>query len=326
MPRKASKDEVSVASSRLRIGAVSRLTRIPVDTLRAWERRYGVVAPNREMSAVRLYDQDDVARLASIKRLVDSGHAIGSVANLSRDELHAMSSLHDPVQRSARERIEATQVACFADSVSKLDSRQALDDVTVLGHFRSWSAFETAVLEHSPEALLIEIAALMPERVDEILRLFWRSRAVRVVVCYGFSPAALVRCLEAEGLITLQSPVSHAQIVRELRRAGAPVPARAVDVQGAPEPRVFDDVALTNMASSSSSIECECPHHLVGIIRMLNEFEIYSASCGHRNSSEAAVHAMLRSSTAHARVLMERALLEVAVVEGLQIPENARPA
>ena len=31
-----------------RIGAVAKLTGISTDTIRAWERRYGVVEPNRE--------------------------------------------------------------------------------------------------------------------------------------------------------------------------------------------------------------------------------------------------------------------------------------
>ena len=70
-----------------RIGAVSRLTGIAADTLRVWERRYGVVEPRRSEKGGRLYTKDDIGRLALIKRLVDAGHAIGSIANLSLDQL-----------------------------------------------------------------------------------------------------------------------------------------------------------------------------------------------------------------------------------------------
>jgi len=70
-----------------RIGAVSRLTGIAPDTLRVWERRYGAVVPMRSEKGSRLYSQDDVGRLALIKRLVDSGDAISRVANLDKDEL-----------------------------------------------------------------------------------------------------------------------------------------------------------------------------------------------------------------------------------------------
>ena len=73
--------------SKYRIGAVARLTGIAADTLRVWERRYGVVRPQRSAKGGRRYSRDDVLRLALIKRLVDAGHAIGSVANLEGPEL-----------------------------------------------------------------------------------------------------------------------------------------------------------------------------------------------------------------------------------------------
>lgn len=322
MPRKSTTGAVDSPPSRLRIGAVSRLTRIPVDTLRVWERRYGVVAPSRELSAARLYDQDDVERLTRIKRLVDSGYAIGSVANLSRAELEGMLALHESTaQTRAGDEHDATEVVSYSDALSTPDSASAtIDGFAVLGRYRSWSAFEIAVLDRAPAALVIEMAALLPERVDEILRLYWRSAAVRVVVCYGFSPAAQVRRLEAEGVIALQSPVGGSQILRELRRLATPTPGDEAATPPIAESRMFDDAALVEIAGLTTSVGCECPHHLVGIIRTLNDFEFYSASCEHHNANDAAVHAMLRTRTAQARASMERALVDVAQLEGLQLP------
>ena len=65
-----------------RSGAVARLTGIPVQTLRVWERRYRIVGPRQSATGQRQYSPDDVARLTVIKQLVDSGHAIGSIATL----------------------------------------------------------------------------------------------------------------------------------------------------------------------------------------------------------------------------------------------------
>jgi methanogenic corrinoid protein MtbC1 len=45
--------------------------RIP--TLRAWERRYGIVHPTRTSSGYRLYDDAAIRRLIQMRRLVDSG-------------------------------------------------------------------------------------------------------------------------------------------------------------------------------------------------------------------------------------------------------------
>ncbi|MGD1990617.1 MAG: MerR family transcriptional regulator, partial [Chromatiales bacterium] len=70
-----------------RIGAVSRLTNIPTETLRVWERRYKVVEPQRTPGGNRVYEQHDVARLEIIKMLVDNGHAISTVANLPLEVL-----------------------------------------------------------------------------------------------------------------------------------------------------------------------------------------------------------------------------------------------
>jgi MerR family transcriptional regulator, light-induced transcriptional regulator len=68
------------------IRAAARLTGISVDTLRAWERRYGAVTPSRNDRG-RLYSQADVARLQTLAELVRRGHAIGTIARLGNDEL-----------------------------------------------------------------------------------------------------------------------------------------------------------------------------------------------------------------------------------------------
>ncbi|AXH97027.1 MerR family transcriptional regulator [Ornithinimicrobium avium] len=52
---------------------VSEMTGIAPDTLRAWERRYGVVTPARSESRYRLYDEHDIERLQLMARLVSGG-------------------------------------------------------------------------------------------------------------------------------------------------------------------------------------------------------------------------------------------------------------
>ena len=46
-------------------------TGLAVPTIRAWERRYGVVQPGRTPAGYRLYDDAALARLAAMRRLVD---------------------------------------------------------------------------------------------------------------------------------------------------------------------------------------------------------------------------------------------------------------
>ena len=63
--------------ARYPIRAVSKLTGIAIDTLRAWERRYGAVTPTRDERG-RMYTDADVARLRLLGGAVESGHSIGT--------------------------------------------------------------------------------------------------------------------------------------------------------------------------------------------------------------------------------------------------------
>ena len=49
------------------------LTGVPVATLRAWERRYGVVTPRRTDSGYRLYDERSLTIITAIRDLVAAG-------------------------------------------------------------------------------------------------------------------------------------------------------------------------------------------------------------------------------------------------------------
>jgi DNA-binding transcriptional MerR regulator/methylmalonyl-CoA mutase cobalamin-binding subunit len=68
-----------------RIKRVAHLTGINPATLRAWERRYNLIAPGRTDSGYRVYSDDDVAMLSRIKQLTDEGLTIGeAIARVRR--------------------------------------------------------------------------------------------------------------------------------------------------------------------------------------------------------------------------------------------------
>lgn len=70
------------------------MTGLSVDTLRAWERRYEAVVPERGDRG-RVYTDAHVARLKQLVDLVGRGHAIGSVAGLSDADLHRLMTSGD---------------------------------------------------------------------------------------------------------------------------------------------------------------------------------------------------------------------------------------
>ncbi|NML13961.1 MerR family transcriptional regulator [Azohydromonas sp. G-1-1-14] len=87
---------------RYRSGAVARMLRMPVATLRIWERRYNVASPATSPSGHRLYSAADVKRLALLRQLTALGHAIGSLAGLDLNALHQVAATHAGVLSAPR--------------------------------------------------------------------------------------------------------------------------------------------------------------------------------------------------------------------------------
>jgi len=85
-----------------------------------------------------------------------------------------------------------------------------------------------------------------------------------------------------------------------------PVPARR-----------YDGPELARIAAASTTVKCECPHHLAEVIMSLTAFEDYSAECESRSLDDAALHAYLHLITARARAMLEQALARVAAAEGI---------
>jgi DNA-binding transcriptional MerR regulator len=75
-----------------RIGDVARYVGVSTHALRAWERRYGTVDPQRTPGGSRLYDAAQIDRLKTLKQLTDYGHSIGEVARMSLEELKRLLS------------------------------------------------------------------------------------------------------------------------------------------------------------------------------------------------------------------------------------------
>lgn len=71
------------------IRAVSLMTGVGIDTLRAWERRYSAVTPQRDGRG-RVYSDEDVRRIRLLHDAVNKGYAIGRVASYTIAELERL--------------------------------------------------------------------------------------------------------------------------------------------------------------------------------------------------------------------------------------------
>jgi DNA-binding transcriptional MerR regulator len=64
------------------IREVSRLTGVNPVTLRAWERRYGLIVPTRTESGHRLYSMADIERVRSILGWIERGVAVSKIGKI----------------------------------------------------------------------------------------------------------------------------------------------------------------------------------------------------------------------------------------------------
>jgi methanogenic corrinoid protein MtbC1 len=85
------------------IAAAEREVGLSKDVLRVWERRYGFPTPVRDARGERAYPAEQVARLALVKRLMDSGHRPGRLVQASTEEVRALLDAVKPAPQAAQQ-------------------------------------------------------------------------------------------------------------------------------------------------------------------------------------------------------------------------------
>lgn len=321
-----------------RIGTVSRLTGIPTETLRIWERRYQVVSPDRSGGASRLYTRADIERLTLLKLLVDRGVAIGSVARLDDARLRERAALLGRDAGPAAPSLPAGRPLAIAVMGEVLPLRLRHDPVgddwlTVVSATRGPAEFEAALGDTRPDIAVLEYPAVHRDTVREIRRLVRLAGVRRAIVVYGFAARDALALLDEPAFALVRAPLTTDDLRRECRRvieSGNARPAAAAAPPAA-MPRQFSDEALALVATTAQAtvLRCECPRHLSDMILKLAQFEVYSSECENRNVDDADVHAFLRTSAGQARSLLESALrrvLEVEKVDLAQLQRAGEPA
>ncbi len=72
------------------IRAVSQMTGLSQHAIRAWEKRYGVVEPDRTGTNRRLYSVTDVERLKLFKRASELGHSLTQLSGMANDAIQSL--------------------------------------------------------------------------------------------------------------------------------------------------------------------------------------------------------------------------------------------
>ncbi|WP_429037358.1 MerR family transcriptional regulator [Aeromonas media] len=141
------------------IREVSRLTGVNAVTLRAWQRRYGLVQPARTDKGHRLYSEQDIRQIGEILSWLERGVSIGQVKGL----------LSEPQSQPVSDHWQQT-LEQFSQALLAFNQRKAEAELNDLLASYPFELVRSRVLQPLVERLL----GLWRERPDgELLQQLW---------------------------------------------------------------------------------------------------------------------------------------------------------
>lgn len=300
-----------------RTGVAAKMAGLPVETLRVWERRYQLSSPSRSPHGQRLYSAEQVHRLRLLKQLADQGHAIGTLAALTLEQLQAMLGAQPGVPGPALRAVAVgtTLAPRLAGGTPDSDGTVAFmagPDVRVIG---ACARLEDAgSLPRDADVLIVEMSEPDVDALEPLERARAATDTRAVVVLYRFCASTTIRTLRAQGYLVARIPAQLTELAPLCRAAvtglnlAAPAPAASVE---------FSEDALAKIMMMRNPIECECPRHLAELLMMVGSFERYSAQCASRNEEDAQLHRALHQASGQARGILEVAMSRLLQSEGM---------
>jgi methanogenic corrinoid protein MtbC1 len=203
MPRQAKSEQ-----HRHPMRVVTRRTGLSADLLRAWERRYDVVAPARSEGGRRLYSDADIERLRLLYRATLAGRSIGQVADLPTEALGAL--VRRDVTADAEAGLGSTGAAA-RDRSAAPSATEFLDDA-----FRAIARLDATALDAvlRRAAVALPVAALLDAVVVPLLERVgtgWREGTLRPV--HEHLAAAVLRRVLERVVESASSPFATANLV-----------------------------------------------------------------------------------------------------------------
>jgi DNA-binding transcriptional MerR regulator len=322
----------AAAKTMHKIGAVSKLSGIPTPTLRSWESRYATFTPQKSGTRHRLYTDDDLLKATLLKRLIDQGLGIGSIAALDTRALNNLLQQRSQMQSGKRVPANGSGVlmAVVGLALAGRIESPAFAQVFKTHALRVTEIFEDVAealaspKQKRPQILLLRINSLHAPACVEIQKLIEQCGALRAIVLYGFGQEHVIQSMRQGGMIVRKEPVPDPELADLISAVLLVDPGRNATHSESGTlipPRKFSDITLAKVAASTSNVLCECPRHVAEIIAQLASFEQYSHDCLNKSSEDARIHAYLSSVSGSARALFEGALQTIARHEGFELKE-----
>lgn len=166
------------------MGVVTQRTGVSSHTLRAWERRYGVVEPGRTEGGHRLYSDADVEHLRLLSLLTQHGRQIGQISDRSTDELRAL-------LKEDREAEAATPDAERARPTASYEADELLADayaaVAAIDSEELGAVLRRGALTLSTTTFLDELLVPLMSRIGDA----WADRKLRPAHEHAASAVAI---------------------------------------------------------------------------------------------------------------------------------------
>jgi DNA-binding transcriptional MerR regulator len=318
-----------------RIGAVAKLSGVPVTTLRIWEIRYGAFLPTKSAGQHRLYSQADAAKACQLKLLSDAGHGISAIANLDASSLsrllvqHRAAKVTNVLAADGGRKVALAVVGhAMASRITtpKFTLQFLTHSIQVTDVFEDLPGAALAVFNDQPKLLLIKVNTLNDSVCMQIESLVARHPILQCIIIYNYGQESVVEALKVLGMLVRREPMSDYELSDLISSVLLVDASTSTGISGSTvliPARKYSDVTLRRVAGISSNILCECPRHVAELIGQLASFEQYSQECLNNSTEDAHLHAYLRAVSGSARAMFERALEMVAVHEGISLSHDA---
>lgn len=315
--------------TRYGIGTVARLTGLTTHNIRAWENRYAAIEAERDASGRRRYTPEQVERLAKLKQLVDLGERISNLSKLPSTALDERLTALRPETAMAPVHTTRLRLGIYGSSAAALTKavRQHHPQHKIIASDDALTAEQLTALEPDVDCLIVATASLAPGLVPILETLSRQSGERAVVVVYDFARDADLRALAGGGLIILRNPLGPDDLQRAFVEVAQKMTATEALQQvtgsaggdGRTAAERLNESQLSRIGAISTSIECECPHHMVTLINNLRAFEQYSKDCTNRNREDAVIHEFLYRETLRANQIIENALRHLLDYENITL-------
>lgn len=181
-------------SGLLRIGELSRRQDVSPDVLRVWERRYGLLRPERTEGGFRLYTREDEERVRAMKRYLARGFSAAVAARMALQEPAAL----PPEVRDGAFATARADLGAALEDFRDFDAQAVLD--RVFNTFSVEAALRDVILPYLRDLGDRWEAGTVSTAQEHFASFVLRGRLLGIARGFdvGLGPRALLACPEGE--------------------------------------------------------------------------------------------------------------------------------